>query len=171
MEHQVLDVLRQRAAVLDTPLALSSKKARLLRWADLLEQQTDAKASLVYGFEFGYQRIAILKEQWCGDHCSPFFFNDESWRGSLGIFEHDPFVTLDADGVGELVRIAAARGRAVRPNLKLGICGEHGGDPASIRFCHEAGLDYVSCSPYRVPIARLAAAQAALASGSGDDAA
>ena len=72
MEHQVLDVLRQRAAVLDTPLALSSKKARLLRWADLLEQQTDAEATLVHGFEFGYQRIAVLKEQWCGDHCSPF---------------------------------------------------------------------------------------------------
>jgi pyruvate, orthophosphate dikinase len=81
----------------------------------------------------------------------------------LGILEHDPFVTLDADGVGELVRIAAERGRTARPGLKLGICGEHGGDPASIRFCQELGLDYVSCSPYRVPIARLAAAQAALA--------
>jgi pyruvate,orthophosphate dikinase len=81
----------------------------------------------------------------------------------LGIFEHDPFVTLDEEGVGELVRIAAERGRSARPGLKLGICGEHGGDPASIRFCEEAGLDYVSCSPYRVPIARLAAAQAVLA--------
>ncbi|HJU19726.1 MAG TPA: pyruvate, phosphate dikinase [Stellaceae bacterium] len=78
----------------------------------------------------------------------------------LGILEHDPFVTLDAAGVGELVRLAAERGRAVRPELKLGICGEHGGDPASIRFCQSVGLDYVSCSPYRVPIARLAAAQA-----------
>jgi len=80
----------------------------------------------------------------------------------LGIFEHDPFVTLDERGVGELVRIAADRGRAARPGLKLGICGEHGGDPASVTFCHGVGLDYVSCSPYRVPIARLAAAQAAL---------
>src|SRR5690606_9396188 len=79
-----------------------------------------------------------------------------------GIFEHDPFVRLDQDGVGDLVRIAAERGRAVRPTVKLGICGEHGGDPSSIAFCDEAGLDYVSCSPYRVPIARLAAAQAAL---------
>ena len=86
----------------------------------------------------------------------------------LGIFEQDPFVTLDTEGVGELIRIACERGRATRPGLKLGICGEHGGDPASIRFCHEVGLDYVSCSPYRVPIARLAAAQAELA---GDDAA
>jgi pyruvate, orthophosphate dikinase len=81
-----------------------------------------------------------------------------------GILEHDPFVTLDTEGVGELVKIAAERGRAVRPNIKLGICGEHGGDPASILFCETVGLDYVSCSPYRVPIARLAAAQAALSS-------
>jgi pyruvate,orthophosphate dikinase len=80
----------------------------------------------------------------------------------LGIFEHDPFVTLDVTGVGELVRIGAERGRTTRPGLKLGICGEHGGDPASIAFCHQTELDYVSCSPYRVPIARLAAAQAAL---------
>jgi pyruvate, orthophosphate dikinase len=79
-----------------------------------------------------------------------------------GILEQDPFVTLDTEGVGELVRIAAERGRAVRPDLKLGICGEHGGDPASVLFCETVGLDYVSCSPYRVPIARLAAAQAAL---------
>ena len=85
----------------------------------------------------------------------------------LGIFEHDPFVTLDVTGVGELVRIGAERGRATRPGLKLGICGEHGGDPASIAFCHELELDYVSCSPYRVPIARLAAAQAALSGASG----
>jgi len=80
----------------------------------------------------------------------------------LGILEQDPFVTLDPVGVGELVRIAAERGRATRPGIKLGICGEHGGDPASIRFCRTVGLDYVSCSPYRVPIARLAAAQAEL---------
>ncbi len=79
-----------------------------------------------------------------------------------GIFEHDPFVTIDRDGVGELMRIGVERGRRSRKDLKLGICGEHGGDPASVRFCHEIGLDYVSCSPYRVPIARLAAAQAAL---------
>lgn len=79
-----------------------------------------------------------------------------------GIYEKDPFVTLDQDGVGELVKIAAERGRKTRPEIKLGICGEHGGDPASVIFCHHLGLDYVSCSPYRVPIARLAAAHAAL---------
>ncbi len=79
-----------------------------------------------------------------------------------GIVERDPFVGLDQEGVGELVQIGAERGRATREGLKLGICGEHGGDPASVEFCHRIGLDYVSCSPYRVPIARLAAAQAAI---------
>jgi len=79
-----------------------------------------------------------------------------------GIYARDPFVSIDVDGVGELVRLAAERGRATRDGLKLGICGEHGGDPASIAFCEKVGLDYVSASPYRVPIARLAAAQAAL---------
>ncbi|QKC84874.1 pyruvate, phosphate dikinase [Mesorhizobium sp. NZP2077] len=85
----------------------------------------------------------------------------ETYR-QKGIIEQDPFVSLDIEGVGELVRMAAQKGRATRPDIKLGICGEHGGDPASIRFCEEVGLDYVSCSPYRVPIARLAAAQAAV---------
>jgi pyruvate,orthophosphate dikinase len=79
-----------------------------------------------------------------------------------GIFKADPFMTLDIEGVGELVSMAAERGRKVRPDIKLGICGEHGGDPASIAFCETTGLDYVSCSPFRVPIARLAAAQASL---------
>ena len=80
-----------------------------------------------------------------------------------GIIKQDPFISLDIEGVGELVKIAAQRGRKTRPELKLGICGEHGGDPASVRFFAAVGLDYVSCSPYRVPIAKLAAAQAALA--------
>lgn len=80
-----------------------------------------------------------------------------------GVLESDPFVTLDQEGVGELIKLGVERGRATRANIKLGICGEHGGDPASIHFCQSLGLDYVSCSPFRVPIARLAAAQAALA--------
>ena len=104
---------------------------------------------------------------------------DHSWLAALGIsrddagaFMHaytdaeiyrtDPFVSIDVEGVGALVRIGAERGRATRGDLKLGVCGEHGGDPNSIDFCEEVGLDYVSCSPYRVPIARLAAAQARL---------
>jgi pyruvate, orthophosphate dikinase len=78
------------------------------------------------------------------------------------VLERNPFETLDQSGVGDLMRIAVERGRAAKDGLKLGICGEHGGEPDSIAFCHELGLEYVSCSPYRVPLARLAAAQAAL---------
>jgi pyruvate,orthophosphate dikinase len=81
---------------------------------------------------------------------------------SRGIYKKDPFQELDAEGVGDLMRIAIERGRKVKKNLKLGICGEHGGDPASVKLCHRLGLDYVSCSPYRLPVARLAAAQAAI---------
>ena len=77
------------------------------------------------------------------------------------VFQVDPFVSLDQNGVGQLIEIAAQKGRSTRPDIKLGICGEHGGDPESIKFCHKAGLNYVSCSPYRVLVARLAAAQAA----------
>jgi pyruvate,orthophosphate dikinase len=80
-----------------------------------------------------------------------------------GVLERNPFETLDQSGVGDLMRIAVERGRSTKRDLKLGICGEHGGEPKSVVFCHELGLDYVSCSPYRVPLARLAAAQAALA--------
>jgi pyruvate,orthophosphate dikinase len=79
-----------------------------------------------------------------------------------GIYEHDPFRTIDQKGVGVLVEAAVSKGKAVRPTLEVGVCGEHGGDPASVAFFHRVGLDYVSCSPFRVPIARLAAAQAAL---------
>ena len=79
------------------------------------------------------------------------------------IIPHDPFESVDREGVGELMKIGVERGRRTRPNLKVGICGEHGGDPATVEFCHEIGLDYVSCSPFRVPIARLAAARAATA--------
>ena len=80
----------------------------------------------------------------------------------LGIYPVSPFEAIDRDGVGELVRIGVEKGRSTRPKLKIGICGEHGGEPTSIEFFHKTGLDYVSCSPFRVPIARLAAAQAAL---------
>jgi pyruvate,orthophosphate dikinase len=80
-----------------------------------------------------------------------------------GVIAHNPFETLDEEGVGELIELGVSRGRESKPGLKIGICGEHGGDPASIAFCHRAGIDYVSCSPYRLPLARLAAAQAAIA--------
>ena len=84
-----------------------------------------------------------------------------------GLLKRNPFETIDQTGVGELVKIASDRGRAAKPGIKLGVCGEHGGDPESIDFFHRVGLDYVSCSPYRVPIARLAAAQAVIAAAGG----
>jgi len=79
-----------------------------------------------------------------------------------GVLERNPFEALDQKGVGDLMRIGVERGSQTKPEIKLGICGEHGGEPSSVEFCHQIGLDYVSCSPYRVPLARLAAAQAAL---------
>jgi pyruvate,orthophosphate dikinase len=97
-----------------------------------------------------------------------FGFSRDDAGGFLGayydkkIYENDPFARLDQSGVGKLVKMAVDLGKTARPDIKLGICGEHGGDPSSIEFCHKVGLNYVSCSPFRVPIARLAAAQAAL---------
>jgi pyruvate, orthophosphate dikinase len=110
-------------------------------------------------FSFGTNDLTQMALGLSRDDCGKFL---ERYL-QQGIFEADPFTTLDVPGVGALVEIACERGRRGRPGLKLGICGEHGGDPATIGFCERVGLDYVSCSPYRVPIARLAAAQAALA--------
>jgi pyruvate, orthophosphate dikinase len=107
-------------------------------------------------FSFGTNDLTQTTFGISRDDASTFL---ETYRRK-GIIEQDPFVSLDIDGVGELVRLASEKGRATRTDIKLGICGEHGGDPASIRFCEDVGLDYVSCSPFRVPIARLAAAQA-----------
>ncbi|MEQ1942192.1 pyruvate, phosphate dikinase [Mesorhizobium sp. VNQ89] len=109
-------------------------------------------------FSFGTNDLTQTTFGISRDDASVFL---ETYR-QKGIIEQDPFVTLDKEGVGEFVRMAAQKGRATRPDIKLGICGEHGGDPASIHFCEDVGLDYVSCSPFRVPIARLAAAQAAI---------
>ncbi len=109
-------------------------------------------------FSFGTNDLTQTTLGMSRDDSGPFL---ETYR-LRGIYEKDPFASIDRDGVGELVKIAAERGRATRPGIKMGICGEHGGDPSSIAFCEEIGLDYVSCSPYRVPIARLAAAQAAI---------
>ncbi len=114
-------------------------------------------------FSFGTNDLTQTTFGMSRDDSGPFL---EVYRAK-GIYERDPFASLDQDGVGELIKIAAERGRAARDHLKLGICGEHGGDPASITFCQKVGLDYVSCSPYRVPIARLAAAQAALGGSDG----
>ena len=109
-------------------------------------------------FSFGTNDLTQTCLGLSRDDAAPILTN----YAAKGVFEVDPFVSIDQDGVGELVRIGTERGRRARPNLKVGICGEHGGDPASVAFCHDAGLDYVSCSPFRVPVARLAAAQAAI---------
>ena len=119
----------------------------------------DRIAATAEFFSFGTNDLTQTTFGLSRDDAAPFLQQYER----RGLLTQDPFVTLDADGVGELVRIAAERGRKTRPDIKLGICGEHGGDPASVHFCHHVGLDYVSCSPFRVPIARLAAAQAKLA--------
>ena len=118
----------------------------------------DQIASVVEFFSFGTNDLTQMG----------FGFSRDDIGGFLpeyiekGILPQDPFQSIDVSGVGELINIGVQKGRSTKSNLKIGICGEHGGDPASISFCHKAGMDYVSCSPYRVPIARLAAAQAAL---------
>ena len=154
-------------------------KARIEAVADQVTQESGQSFTYLIGTMIELPRAALRAKE-IAEHAAFFSFGtndltqmtlglsrDDSGKFmerylADGIFHADPFQTLDQNGVGELVRIAKERGRDRRPDLKLGICGEHGGDPASVAFCHEIGLDYVSCSPYRVPIARLAAAQAAV---------
>ncbi len=109
-------------------------------------------------FSFGTNDLTQMTFGFSRDDAGKFL--DAYYKGK--IYESDPFARLDQDGVGQLVKMASEKGRATRPNIKLGICGEHGGDPSTVEFCHKVGLNYVSCSPFRVPIARLAAAQAVL---------
>jgi pyruvate,orthophosphate dikinase len=109
-------------------------------------------------FSFGTNDLTQMTFGFSRDDAGKFL--DDYY--SKKIFESDPFARLDQVGVGKLVKMAVTDGRATRPHIKLGICGEHGGDPSTVKFCHKIGLNYVSCSPYRVPIARLAAAQAAI---------
>jgi pyruvate,orthophosphate dikinase len=112
-------------------------------------------------FSFGTNDLTQTTYGLSRDDAGPFLAQYQD----LGVIPNDPFQTLDQEGVGELIKVAVERGRKTRPDIKLGICGEHGGDPASVHFCHQVGLNYVSCSPYRVPIARLAAAHAAMETG------
>jgi pyruvate,orthophosphate dikinase len=162
-----------------TKAELDLVKARIDAMAKAVEKETGAKLDYDVGTMIELPRAALLAGE-IAESAEFFSFgtNDltqttfgisrddaASFLGTYtarGILKVDPFVSIDQQGVGELVRIGVERGRKVRPKLKVGICGEHGGDPASVAFCHEAKLDYVSCSPFRVPIARLAAAQAAL---------
>jgi pyruvate,orthophosphate dikinase len=125
--------------------------------------KADAIAETAEFFSFGTNDLTQTTFGFSRDDAAPFL---EVYHNK-GILPVDPFMSIDVDGVGALVRMGCEKGRAVRPDIKLGICGEHGGDPASVRFCHEVGLTYVSCSPFRVPIARLAAAQAAIDSDGG----
>jgi pyruvate,orthophosphate dikinase len=116
-------------------------------------------------FSFGTNDLTQTTWGFSRDDVEAAFFSQYL---DLGIFGVSPFETIDRDGVGRLVRIAAEEGRAARPDLHLGVCGEHGGDPESVHFFHEVGLDYVSCSPFRVPVARLEAGRAAVATGGSD---
>jgi pyruvate,orthophosphate dikinase len=118
----------------------------------------DAVAEEAEFFSFGTNDLTQMTFGFSRDDAGKFL--DSYYKAK--IYESDPFARLDQTGVGQLVQMAAEKGRKTRPDIKLGICGEHGGDPSSIEFCHKVGLNYVSCSPFRVPIARLAAAQAAL---------
>ncbi|MBN9084724.1 MAG: pyruvate, phosphate dikinase [Rhizobiales bacterium 62-17] len=162
-----------------TKAELDLTKARIDAMAEAVEKETGVKVPYIVGTMIELPRAALRAGE-IAESAEFFSFgtNDltqtalgisrddaASFLGpytTKGILASDPFVTIDQEGVGELVQIAAERGNKTRPGIKLGICGEHGGDPASIQFCEKVGLDYVSCSPYRVPIARLAAAQAAL---------
>ena len=112
-------------------------------------------------FSFGTNDLTQLTFGFSRDDAGKFL--EDYYK--RGIFESDPFAKIDQNGVGELMKIAVLKGRETRPDIKLGICGEHGGEASSVEFCHNIGLDYVSCSPYRVPLARLAAAQAAIKQG------
>jgi pyruvate,orthophosphate dikinase len=159
----------------------------ILRTAAAVEKETGAKLDYSIGTMIELPRAALRAGEVAeGDDGAAFFSfgTNDLTQTTLGlsrddaapileayahqkIFAVDPFVSIDVDGVGELVRIGVERGRAAKPGLKVGICGEHGGDPKSIAFFDSVGLDYVSCSPYRVPIARLAAAQASIEARTG----
>ena len=159
-------------------------KARIVAMAEAVAKETGVSVPYTVGTMIELPRAALRAGEIAGSaEFFSFGTNDltqttlgisrddaASFLGpytAKGILPSDPFVTIDVEGVGELVAMAAERGRKTRPGIKLGICGEHGGDPASIAFCESLGLDYVSCSPFRVPIARLAAAQAAIEKGQG----
>jgi pyruvate,orthophosphate dikinase len=162
----------------------------IVETAEAVEKETGAKLDYQIGTMIELPRAALRAQEIAqGDAGAQFFSfgTNDLTQTCLGlsrddaapilanyaeraIFEVDPFISIDRDGVGELVRIGTERGRKVKPDLKVGICGEHGGDPDSIAFCHETGLDYVSCSAFRVPVARLAAAQAAIRARRGADA-
>jgi pyruvate,orthophosphate dikinase len=158
-----LDLVKERIDAMARTVAAETKAAVKYQVGTMIELPRAALmageiASTAEFFSFGTNDLTQTALGISRDDAASFL----GIYTAKGILPADPFVSIDREGVGELVRIAVERGRKSRPKIKLGICGEHGGDPASVVFCHEIGLDYVSCSPFRVPIARLAAAQAAL---------
>jgi pyruvate,orthophosphate dikinase len=158
---------------------LAIQKKIIIETIDAVAKENGTKLDVMIGTMIEIPRAAITADQ-IAEEAEFFSFgtNDLTQMGcgfsrddagkflgdyvKEGVYEYDPFQVLDQDGIGELVKIAVEKGRKTRPNIKLGICGEHGGEPSSVEFCYNAGLNYVSCSPYRVPIARLAAAQAVI---------
>ena len=158
-----LDILKERIAAVAAAVAAETGVEPAYLLGTMIELpraalRAEEIAETAEFFSFGTNDLTQTCLGLSRDDAGKFL---EVYR-QMGIFADDPFVTLDIDGVGELVRLGVARGRKTRKDLKCGICGEHGGDPASVQFCAEIGLDYVSCSPFRVPVARLAGAQAAL---------
>jgi pyruvate,orthophosphate dikinase len=162
----VKEFTHQKQIVLDVYAEIAKKKGKKLPYLSIgtmIEvprgaMTADQIAEEAEFFSFGTNDLTQMGCGFSRDDAAKFL----GQYVEMGIFEHDPFQTLDREGVGELVKTAVIKGRSTRKNIKLGICGEHGGDPSSVEFCHLVGLNYVSCSPYRVPIARLAAAQAAI---------
>ena len=151
IQATIAAVERERKTKLDILIGTMIEVPRAALTAETIAREADF-------FSFGTNDLTQMTCAFSRDDAGKFL----GTYVARGIFEYDPFTVLDQEGVGRLMRIAAEGGRRTRPNLKLGVCGEHGGEPRSVAFCHELGLNYVSCSPYRVPIARLAAAQAAL---------
>ncbi len=154
VEQAAADVFAEKGSSVEYLVGTMIELPRAALTADKIAQGADF-------FSFGTNDLTQTTLGMSRDDASSFL----PYYTEKGIYERDPFVSIDVDGVGELVKIAVQKGRSVNPNIKLGICGEHGGDPASVAFCESVGLDYVSCSPYRVPIARLAASQAAIRAG------
>ena len=151
IEHVIAEVSAEEGVKLNIPVGTMLELPRACMVADEIAQHADF-------FCFGTNDLTQTTFGFSRDDAGKFLDSYYDHK----IYESDPFAHLDQKGVGKLVKMAAEMGRATRPHIKLGICGEHGGDPSSVEFCHRVGLDYVSCSPFRVPIARLAAAQAAI---------
>jgi len=166
MDRKELEFLDRRTRAVADPLLKAAKSKVTYTVGTMIEVPraaftADRIAEIAEFFSFGTNDLTQMTMGLSRDDAGRFLPEYVNAAGAA-IFAADPFQTLDQEGVGELMKWAIERGRSTRPKLKIGICGEHGGDPRSVRFCHHAGLDYVSCSPYRVPIARLAAAQAVL---------